>query len=368
MLIVLLMTACSSGKDDEQETPTLPTEPPKLNVYVFLPERPKITRADNGDVASIDNSINEARITTLQIWVFNNSTGKLVAYYTPDTPPQPATSTSPVTYLLNVSDEFAEAPTKPNVDVFVLANVAGFDKFTERATLAAATVNSQFGLAQPLTTTVPDAGLPMAGVQHNVSVGGEAPVYTLPNVVLTRTVSKLRFVMSQEQTTESVQIKSITLNATMIPTTSYLFLADDNKKYHIGTGYNTAAFDFLNGTPLTTIAQNDDPMQYTYQTGTTAQEYEDLLATGIRQNKLTQIGSFYLFESDKKLSGIITYRGPSDLVDKTVPFTMSDAGDFTRNHTWTVYAYYGSTRLEVVSVYVSNWTDYPLQDHTVYNW
>ena len=52
----------------------------------------------------IDNTVNEAKITSLQIWVFEHSSKDLVAYYKPETAPDPTTDRSPVTYLLNVSD------------------------------------------------------------------------------------------------------------------------------------------------------------------------------------------------------------------------------------------------------------------------
>ena len=374
MLFALLLTACSAI--DQEEAPT-PREATKLNVYVYLPERPNVTRADNGEVSPIDNTVNEAKITSLQIWVFEHSTKDLVAYYKPETAPDPTTDRSPVTYLLNVSDAFDNAVTKPNVDVYVMANVEGYDEATTATQLDNAMVNNSFRLTQPVMTEVPAAGLPMTGVKRNVSVGGQAPVFTVPNIELTRAVSKLRFVMSRDIAPEEqaatpvskpVKIVNIKMDAEMVPMTAYLFLADDNKKYHVGTSYNSSVFDFLNGQPLSDIQKNDDPMAYAYQTGTSAQAYEDLLASGLINNELTQVGPYYLFESDKQLSGVITFRGPDDSEDKTATFTMSDAGDFTRNHTWTVYAYYGSTRLEVVTVFVNNWTEYKHSDHPIYNW
>ena len=48
---------------------------------------------------------------------------------------------------------------------------------------------------------------------------------------------------------------------------------------------------------------------------------------------------------------------------------MSTSGEyeFSRNHTWTVYAYYGGSGLELITVLVKDWTDTESK-HDVYNW
>jgi hypothetical protein len=47
---------------------------------------------------------------------------------------------------------------------------------------------------------------------------------------------------------------------------------------------------------------------------------------------------------------------------------MQQAGDFGRNHTWIVYAYYaGSGNLQVQSLYVKDWSIKEV-NHDLYNW
>ena len=82
-------------------------------------------------------------------------------------------------------------------------------------------------------------------------------------------------------------------------------------------------------------------------------------------------GLFYLRESDKKLTGEIKYTvtdAEDNTVERTATFSMHDAGDFSRNHTWVVYAFYGSTTLDILVVRIKEWTTVDPVNHTVYNW
>ena len=75
----------------------------------------------------------------------------------------------------------------------------------------------------------------------------------------------------------------------------------------------------------------------------------------------------YLRESDKQLAGTITYQ-IGEAEPKTVDFAMQQAGDFRRNHTWIVYAYYaGAGKLQVQSLYVKEWSTKEI-NHDLYNW
>ena len=51
----------------------------------------------------------------------------------------------------------------------------------------------------------------------------------------------------------------------------------------------------------------------------------------------SQVGPIYLRETDKPISGTITYRIAPDETPKTAHFSMAD-DVFSRNHTWIVYA------------------------------
>ena len=386
MLIMLLLIACS-GDGDSSET----KQPTVINVYVFAPDKPIITRGDIVEVDPIDNSIiNESKITSLQIWVFEHNTDNLISYHSPESVTNLNNGTG-ATYQLSASNAFTDAETKPKVDVYVVANVTSansgisLDERTTRTALEAALIEGNYFGLNTLTDKVPEAGLPMSGVLRGVSVTGSAPVYKISNVTLTRTVSKIRFVFSREkvgdtETDVPVKINSIKLDASMIPTQEYLFLktGENASAFHVDVGsYGTDdAKEFLpivenQVQALPDIAQNEDPMAYSYQAGQDAQEYEDLIETGLNKTpapELTQVGPFYLRESGKQLTGTITFQkndGTSE--EKTVPFAMHIAGDFSRNHTWIVYAYYSASGLVAVTVVVKDWNDVQ-QSYDVVNW
>ena len=398
MLVVLLLTACSSESDTTETK-----QPPVINIYVYAPDKPMITRSDIGDVNPIDNTINESIITKLQIWVFDNESGDLVAYYSPESVEDlnGTNSNGEAHYQLSVSEAFAQKAQRaqsnnnplPRVDVYVVANSSSFgmtfSEATPRADLEAAMIkksetNDYFGL-EPLTATVPQdedgnsIGLPMSGVLRNVTVQGSSPVYKLQNVKLTRAVSKIRFVFCREKPEENqedipVKINSIKLKESMIPKEEYLFLetGDDAKPYRVGTFETNDAREFLPVNSnnevqiLNDIPKNDDPLLYVYQQAQSAQDYEDLIAKGVTKNELKELGPFYLRESEWQLEGVITYQKGEE-TEQTATFKMKTAGDFSRNHTWTVYAYYSKSGLVAVTVAVKNW-DNTERSHEVYNW
>lgn len=378
MMLIVLLTACSRDGESQKEE----KQPAFISVYVYAPDQPMVTRADVGEVAPIDNDISENIITSLQIWVFEHGTNTLVSYFSPESVYN-LNNGDGATYQLGLEDLFSQAENLPNVDVYVVANAAScgfsFDKNTTRSALEDAMIQIQevenvktdyFGLTT-LTDKVPTAGLPMSGVQRDVEVTGAAPVFKIiPTVNLMRAVSKLRFIFSNG-TGKTIQIKSIKLNNERIPTQEYLFLesGENAQAYHVGTSYyETGETEFVSD--AIDIAQNDDPINYVYQTGQDAQEYEDLIADGVGKGELTQVGPYYLRESDRILKGKITYdviNGETVEKSASAVFEMAEEGDFSRNHTWIVYAYYGVSRLEVVTVAVKNWVD-STPTHYVYNW
>ena len=386
MFFVLLLVACSKNEDSPEETK------PVINVYVYSPDHPTITRGDKGNVDPIGN---ESLIKSLQIWVFEHGTGNFVSYYMPETVNK-LNNDKGVTYQLSVTEAFSKADPKPNVDVYVVANAAscGFSgesalgESTTRAQLEEALIQKDetnnkdyFGLTS-LTTAVPENGLPMSGVLRDVAVTGSAPVFKISSVELTRAVSKLRFIFSKDDAGTSVKITGIRLGVVLgsnneetfesqIPTEEFLFLKADNSRYHIGTFYEAGGTELLpNDSPLRTtgINSNDDPVKYTYQSGQNAQDYENLIALGLSENKLSGVGPYYLRETDKKLCGVISYQ-KGDAAEQKEKFEMKAAGDFSRNHTWIVYAYYGVDGMQVVTVYIQKWEElYTKTPHNLHNW
>ena len=360
ILTAVLFTAFASSCEDDTE----PRKQTLLTVYVYSPERAAtVSRAETGNVNPING---ESTIHSLQIWIYESESKAYVAYLSTE---DVATLNmgEGATYQLPVTDDFAER--KPNVNVYVLANVTADNcgvtplnhETTHTNLLDGAKITSaHFGLGD-LVRAVPDQGLPMAGTLTMQPVVGEAPALRVgtmsqvANVQLTRAVSKLRFVFAKTTGQPAVSITGITMHTGMIPDEEYLF------KTPATMTYNTNEAELLSPA-LKDIAKTADPTKYLYFEQE-AQAYEDTIAAA----NLTVRGPVYLRESDKQLEGTITYKIAGGK-DKTVDFQMHQAGDFLRNHTWIVYAYYsGSDRLQVQSLYVKEW-GLEEKNHELYNW
>ena len=374
-MLTVLFSACSSS--DAAEGPKEAThQQPQLAIYVYAPEQAAAKRnaaPTRGDVGEVDAITNEGTIDSLQIWIYEQETGNSVGYF----------STKDVTalnqgqgtiYQIPVSDDFASK--KPYVNVYVMANVTNancgietLNKETTRAALleGAKITTGHFGLEQN-TRTVPGDGLPFAGMLTGEPVVGDAPTLrvgtlsAVSTVQLTRAVSKLRFVFAKTTGQPTVNITSIKMNIGMIPDVEYLFQTPASMDY------NTEAKELLLD-EIDDIAATADPTQYLYL-GQDAQEYENLINAAANKQpnpEVTVEGPIYLRESDKQLAGTITYT-IGGVAQEPVTFQMQQAGDFKRNHTWIVYAYYGGAgKLQVQSLYVKEWSTKEM-NHQVYNW
>lgn len=357
-LLLVMLTSCAGG-DASDGTTTEPQPDPVLTFYVYAPERPMITRAAD-DVNAV--SAEEYAIYSLQIWVFETNTNNLVGYLKPSVYPTDGTGTM---YQMTVSKAFANAVTKPHVDVYVIANSAtiglsALGKNTSRDDLEEAVIGSEsFGVGAPVSNIV-DKGLPMSGVLRDQSIIGSNPVLTIgegstmAKVRLLRTVSKMRYVFSRKIGTTDVYITGIAIDGNMIPVQEYVFLTD--RSYRIGSSYEPLTATLHKKT--TEVKTSADPDAYLY-TDQSSQEYETLIDEGVASDKLTQMGPFYFKETDKKISGTITYRVGSSNA-QTVPFYMTvDDVDkrFVRNHSWIVYGYFnGAAEKPIITVWVdTNW-------------
>ena len=358
----LLAVSCSSSDETGEKQPTV------LTIYVYSPDRPMLIRSAVGEV---DASANESKITKLQIWVFETESGNKVGYLN-TTETSLLNSSEGAVYKMIVDDDFAQQ--KPLVDIYVLANVTentcgcSFDENSSREDLInnAKLGVSKYGLISPLSI-VPDEGLPMAGKLENQPVIGDAPVLrigtqsNIATVSLARAISKVRFIFANTQTenTPVLCIKNIQLDAEMIPNEEYLIPQSRELTY------NAEPAPLLQSW-IDQVIAIEDPMIYIYD-GQEAQVYEDLINNAVTAGELTVRGPFYLHESDKRLRGTITYTiaGGSN---KEATFQMDAAGDFSRNHTWIVYAYHaGGGYLEMNTFFLKDWTN-KVVDHGVYNW
>lgn len=377
MVVMLVLCACSSGgSEPEVEVKKQPT---MLDIYVYAPDNPAITRSDNGSVAASDN---EKKISSLHIWVFRHSDGTLMGYLNPDV--SGLSTTGNAKYQMLVPDEFVT--TKPNVDVYVMANVTAdncgltvLDKNVTRSQLEGILIGHKdasdyYGLTlTTLVTEAPTVGLPMSGVLKNQPVYGEAPVLrigTSENIAklqLVRAVSKMRFILSKfTDDTRVYTLTSISLNGSTMPKQEYLFLDGAYPTYRYKVGSEVESGDLpLISNELTDIKNCVDPSVYAYVSGD-GREYETKINTAVSESEVSDLGRFYLRESDKKLTGAINYTVGGEA--KTATFSMKTEGDFSRNHTWIVYAYFMNGNLLNVNVVdVKSWTS-SSGSHEVYNW
>lgn len=381
MLMLLLLSACASDLTEE-----IGKEKPVLKIYLFAPDRPIVTRA--GDVNPIGR---ESDIYTLDIWVFeHNDLHTLVGYLHLEN--QTFESNNQKVVTMNITDEYVAKNPKPSVDIYVVANVTEsncgltFGSETTFTQLDAAKIGRSvtadfFGLTS-LVDDVPTDGLPMSGLlKEQIVDDTSAPVYSVAmtkKVKLVRAVSKVRFILSKSTSNPpNVSDLRIKFDDEIVPTNEYLFLSGeypsttghvDNASYESGDNNKV----LVSGIGIGDINECADPASYEWGTvaNETAQEYEDRIDAGVTADELSQVGMFYLRESDKKMAGTITYTlgtGEST-IQKSVPFEMATAGDFTRNHTWIVYGYFlGNGDLVLSQVRRIPWDDDNESDK-VYNW
>ena len=385
LLVIVLLTACSdhSGEGSDENDDCF------LNIYVYAPGHPMLTRADVGEIAH--REIAESTVHTLQIWVFKHSDGDLVGYLNA-TPSFLNETDGQELFRMKVEKEFADHP--ENVDVYVVANVESvgltLGKNTERDDLDAAKIGEgSFGVSTRVSE-VPDAGLPMSGVKKDQPIYGSFPALRIGSqdkmttVQLTRAVSKLRFVLcriADGDSKELVSIDEIQLNGEMIPTESYLMPVANPSYTTIGYVSSPINYGSVVGNTIPTV---EDPMKYAYETQA-AQDYEDMINEAIAgtykaaesDQPLKQLGLTYLRESDKQLTGTIQYsvqqKGNTDetQVDHTT-FSIAAPGDFYRNRSWIIYVFYMDAKIHVLTVTdmgVKSWTsDNINDDKSVYNW
>ena len=306
LLLAVLLTACRS---DDKEEIVSPDEDCYLDIYVYAPSHPIVTRSDIGEVMPKDG---ESTINTLQIWVFRHSDDEnaaAVGYLEAD--PTFLNETGQQKYQLLLEKSFANNP-EP-VDVYVVANTASvglsFNEETSRLVLDNAKINEGYfgtgttisgGITTGLQSTVPSEGLPMSAMAKNQPIYGSFPALRIgPTenettvLELTRAVSKLRFVLCQikDQVASKtlVSIDEIKLTdgkaqtpSCQIPTQTYLMPGTYNYSSLV-----TGEMVYINNDnklSAANIPKVVNPLAYAYETQG-AQEYEDLIDKAISGEK-----------------------------------------------------------------------------------
>lgn len=405
-LSVVLLAALSAFSCRRE---TAESQQAELQVALYIPDA-VMTRADDPSVNPLPA---EKTVTTLHVWAFLHDTGELVSYKLFDSNlDQSGLSHSTVTrFGLPLTDEMFETLTtesgspaaRPTVDVFAIANAASAlnDELPEydpnetpgtlRTQLKALVVDG-IGGNNPLTRAVPTAGLPMSGMLENVSVTGGYPVLNITTLKLTRAVSKIRFVFCQQINPNVTPPAPVNNHCKII---SVQFDGVENEKdcqianterlfttQSFDIGGTSASYSPLNAsikgtdnTPLISnaqLARAEDPEELYYRSSghdtESVEQYEKRLATALDGYPNSQVGPIYLRETDKRISGTITYQieDGGEEKNKTVPFSMELGEVFSRNHSWVVYACFAQETMSLqLRVVVMPWdyTDYFL-DYT----
>ena len=426
LLLAVLLTACHSSDEDSSDQNCY------LDIYVYAPDRPIVTRGDVGEVDPLSDSDGaEKTVHSLQIWVFKSNGGDKVGYLGVDATsaeyadPTFLNKTGQQKYRMKVAKEFADHPEA--VDVYVVANTSSCDltslgENTKRSELEAAKIGTGYFGTTSLynkddlapSGRITTNGLPMSAVEKNQPIYGSFPSLRIGSetemttLKLTRAVSKLRFVLCRIKETEQVtkrfsSIDAIELNGSQIPTQTFLMPGPS-----VYSTYETEAIKYVsesNKLRPGSIREVANPLIYAYETQS-AQVYEDLIkhaadADNTRKEanlawlkqygddngltelsslntndlpQLTQLGLTYLRESDKQLTGTIKYTYSEGSVDhqETVTFSMAAPGDFLRNHSWIIYIFYMDTKIHVqvvTDIGMKIWTpDGGEENVIVHNW
>lgn len=363
ILIGLFLVAALLGGCTREALP----EDSDLGIYIEFPGT--ATRAGEPELPA---SAEENAIHSLIVWVFRSDTHAKVAAraLTADDIP---VGGGVRRYSLPVSREFANS--KPDVDIFVLANAASIGAQALNVDTDWNTLNTKyfadnapapyngFGIANPVNSVDPSLGLPMSGCAKNQAIQGEEPSLRVPTIQIGRMVSRLRFVFCKTRTegeeSEAVSIQQITLKAYQIPKRELLFTTGTTGVYmyepNIKDNYLESAY-ILPGPA--TIAANDTPENLIY-VNQDPQTYDQMLTDAVNAGTLTDLGYTYLRESDLRLVGTIKYTVGGKQRERD--FNMAVAGDFARNHTWTVFGYFLSGRNLQLSLKVMPW-DYNIFD------
>lgn len=365
LLSLLLLFVCCSSDEVEQV--------PRINIYVYAPDRPIATRGE------VEPTAEEAKVHSLRIWVFKSSNpAKSVATLSLNTEEEleALNENKSASYSLEVTDRsFVQNP-EP-VDVYVMANVTEGDNSTyynSGSSLDGAFLNGgdyfKFTTTGKATDAISSTGIPMSGVARGKKVIDNHSVLHVndANLKLVRAVSKIRFVFSSLKGMPKMYIDGVKLGKNMLYKKEYYFLNDDHPNYWVEDVYDQEV-DVIESDLSNPIKEIDDPMKYIFTSGMTDTQYENIINKGISDDELVELATVYLPESDKKLSGTIYFRLGSDMKKQLSATFKMVSGDFRRNQTWVVYAYYiGSQKLEVTSVQVTDWTTGNDWTHNIYNW
>lgn len=351
-ILVLAVTLPGCRRPDPSASAT--ETGPSLEIAIDFPQR-RVTKAGKELAATED----ENKIHSLFIWVFRSEGHEpvgepLILENESDFPPEGGIGR----YRFTVDWNFVN--THPDVDIFVLANAASIGSTLGANSTYEELVNADFGYVDDTHdlfgthayTTEVDAqkGLPMSAMKTHAKVLGSAPRMKVDAVSLVRAVSRLRIVLCRTRTDEGpvdeVSVEGITFYKDQIPLRENVFT---ESSYSIGAEYTPDAFSFAGPSeikehpvPEDLVYINQDP-----------DAYQALLDQAALDGTVNDLGYVYLRESDLRLAGRVNYTINGNT--RFREFAMAAKGDFARNHTWTLFAYFMSGRNLQVSLVATPW-------------
>ena len=296
----------------------------------------------------------------------------------------------------------------PKLDVYVIGNAAsiaagsglgpGTNAATTRAMLRELKINedaTEFGVTPttvgentyyyPSATTVGSNGLPMSACLEGAIVGQSGTAFSIDQLSLKRAVSKFRFVLSRAEPGSSgildARVTGIKFDGywlyqgqtaefhtgSIFPTYEYLFydlehdtegeLANISKTYSIDV-IDVQVPTIPTGSGTHQIPEHDNPWVLRWDHEETRQEWEDKIEQAITAGKAIACGPYYMRETNRILTGTISYEIDSEDINanngytthaQKTRFSMNANYGFLRNHTWTIYAYFseGGAMFEV---------------------
>lgn len=391
MLSGIMLTSCK-----EEDAEAEPTTSVDINIYV--PESKVTTRAD---VGTIPGTTDENKLHMTYIWIYENASGNdglAVAFKPVDL--STATPDASGKYTVQVQLPVTTILNTKNIDVFVIANVGAIPtakvgdqllsaitdkKAIKRSDLLAiqfgkildgeTVTTDDFGVTTP-THAVPDGGLPLSEYvldQNIYSVSGSSISINSTGVslALKRAVSKIRFVFARLTGYIGISVTGITFDAETILSAEYAFPAhtplegstlERTPNLPSGITYENA-FNYTTSLPQASIFEDNNPKSYIFGANgaETGQAYINRLDAALT-NKLSgetltaaqTYGLTYFRESDKKITGTVSYRLPDETTDREATFEMANENDFTRNHYYVVYGYFDRGQLNL-TVTVMPW-------------
>ena len=402
LLIVFLADSCQDRTLDHADA--------ELVVSLYIPETVSM-RETKAETGTEDPLADETVVNTLQVWVFlhteDENDGLLVSYksFSEGLSSSGLPNSAITRFGLPLAPEMYKKLLQngTRVDVYAVANLApgspvslnpvsGDDlssttlgKTTTRSELERIVLTGDSFGVTALTTLLPD-GIPMSGVLKGASVTGNYPVLNISTLSLTRAVSKIRFVFCQQANPPTSTNPDLTPFNSNCKIVSISFDGMDNgfdcgiadREYLFTTKTHSGTEDLFDVAddryvPLdVTLGSIDNPLiingdltcaeypeVYVFRSPgheyESARQYETRLDAAISAQ--SQIGPVYLRETDKKITGTITYSTSSDSqITQTVPFSLGDNEYLTRNHSWTVYAFFAEeTETLQLKVVVNPW-------------